>query len=310
VVTTVESDAHLRPVKEVGDHRLHGKNLTLLSFVLARREAGRGSSVDHEAVMNLGEPPILVVALGLFLLVVLLDAYALKVPVEHVTIFEVMVSGSLVVGTQLFKHFVKDAPTGGASRFLALDNSDKFIGRGLELALLALLLSSVVSLGASAGVRGIVNLLFPFVLVTAKDGTNCLLAGGKFGDDVHQPVGSEWGVTAQLSDQLLAGGSREEGHDHVRVGDVGEFGALPGEAPDVISEEFTQFLLATPEVPRVAGVHVGPLEVSLKHPHEIVPVMDLSRWEILEPGSSGVGEEQGELSDDDPIVGGPAQLTR
>jgi hypothetical protein len=38
--------------------------------------------------------------------------------------------------------------------------------------------------------------------------------------------------------------------------------------------------------------------------------VDLSRQEILEPGSSGVGEEQGELSDDDPIVGGPAQLTR
>jgi hypothetical protein len=30
-----------------------------------------------------------------------------------VTIFEVMVSGSLVVGTRLFEHFVEDAPTGG-----------------------------------------------------------------------------------------------------------------------------------------------------------------------------------------------------
>jgi hypothetical protein len=56
-------------------------------------------------------------------------------------------------------------------------------------------------------------------------------------------------------------------------------------------------------------VHVGPLEVSLEHPHEIVPVVDLSRWKILESGSSGVREEQGELSNDDPVVGGPAQLT-
>jgi hypothetical protein len=47
--------------------------------------------------MDLEESPILVVTLGVFLLVVLLDAYALKVPTEHVTIFEVMVSGSLVV---------------------------------------------------------------------------------------------------------------------------------------------------------------------------------------------------------------------
>jgi hypothetical protein len=37
--------------------------------------------------------------------------------------------------------------------------------------------------------------------------------------------------------------------------------------------------------------------------------MDLSRWEILELGSSGVRQEQGELPDDDPIVGGPTQLT-
>jgi hypothetical protein len=37
--------------------------------------------------------------------------------------------------------------------------------------------------------------------------------------------------------------------------------------------------------------------------------MDLSRWEVLEPGSSGVRQEQGELSDDDPVVGGPTQLT-
>jgi hypothetical protein len=54
---------------------------------------------------------------------------------------------------------------------------------------------------------------------------------------------------AQLSDQLFAGGAREKGHDHVRVGDVGEFGALPGETPDVILEGFTRLLLATPEVP-------------------------------------------------------------
>jgi hypothetical protein len=38
--------------------------------------------------------------------------------------------------------------------------------------------------------------------------------------------------------------------------------------------------------------------------------VDMSRWEILEPGSGGVTEEQGELSNDDPVVGGPAQLTR
>jgi hypothetical protein len=55
--------------------------------------------------------------------------------------------------------------------------------------------------------------------------------------------------------------------------------------------------------------HVGSLEVSLEHPHEVIPIVDLSRWEILELGSSGVRQEQGELPDDDPVIGGPTQLT-
>jgi hypothetical protein len=40
-----------------------------------------------------------------------------------------------------------------------------------------------------------------------------------------------------------------------------------------------------------------------------MPVVDLSRWEVLKPGSSGVRQEQGKLLNDDPVVGGPAQLT-
>jgi hypothetical protein len=86
-------------------------------------------------------------------------------------------------------------------------------------------------------------------LITTKDGTNCLLIGGEVGDDVHQTVGSDEGVAAQLSDQLFAGGAREEGHDNVGVGDVGELGALLGETPDVIPKGFTRLLLAASEVP-------------------------------------------------------------
>jgi hypothetical protein len=50
-----------------------------------------------------------------------------------------------------------------------------------------------------------------------------------------------WGVTvaAQLSDQLFAGGTREEGHDDIRVSDVGKLGALFGETPDVVLEGLT-----------------------------------------------------------------------
>jgi hypothetical protein len=179
--------------------------------------------------VDLGEPPILVVALGVLLLVVLLDTYAFKVPTELVAVLEVMVHGP--------------------SRFLVFSGSNKLVGQGLELALLVFLLFLVVPLRALAGACGIVDLLLPFVLVTAKDSANCLLAGGKVGDDVHQSVGSEWGVTAQLSDQLFAGGSREEGHDYVGVSDVGEHDALPGETPDVVLERFAWPLHTTLEVP-------------------------------------------------------------
>jgi hypothetical protein len=50
-------------------------------------------------------------------------------------------------------------------------------------------------------------------------------------------------------DQLFAGGAREEGHDNVEVGDVGELGVLLGEMPDVIPEGFTRLLLAASEIP-------------------------------------------------------------
>jgi hypothetical protein len=54
---------------------------------------------------------------------------------------------------------------------------------------------------------------------------------------------------AQLSDQLFAGGTREEGHDDVGVGDVGKLSVLFGETPDVVLEGLTQLLFVALEVP-------------------------------------------------------------
>jgi hypothetical protein len=126
------------------------------------------------------------------------------------------------------------------------------------------------------------------VLVATKDGTNCLLVGGDVGDNIHHTVGGDGSAAAQLSDQLFAGGTKEEGHDDIRVGDVGELGALFGGTPDVILEGFTRLLFAASEILRVARAHVGSFKVPLKHSHKVVLVMDLSRWEVLEPSSSDV----------------------
>jgi hypothetical protein len=200
--------------------------------------------------MGLRKPLILVVSLGILVLVVFLDAYAFKVSLEHVAVLEVVVHGPFVVGTRLFEQFVKNARAGGPSRFLTISSINKVVSRGLLFALLVLLLLLIlVPFRALARACGILFLALPFVLVATKDGTNCLLAGGEVGDNVHQTVGSDGSVAAQLSDQLFAGGTREEGHDDVGVNYVGELGALLGEMPDVIPEGFARLLFVASEIP-------------------------------------------------------------
>jgi hypothetical protein len=183
-----------------------------------------------------------------------------------VAILEVVVGGSLVVGTRLLEHLVEDTPAEGTSRLLAVSGGDKIICRGFALALLVLLLFLVIPLGAPFGDLRILILVFPLVLVTTKDGTNRFLADGVVGDDVPQLVGGGGGVAAQLSDQLLVGSARKKSHDHVGVSDVGKFGALFGETPDIVMEGLTRLLFTALEVPRVVGVYVGHLDVPFEHP--------------------------------------------
>jgi hypothetical protein len=71
-----------------------------------------------------------------------------------------------------------------------------------------------------------------------KDHPYRLLAEGKVGDDVQELLGSAWTLVPQLMDELFAGGSREECPDNIGVSHVGQLGALPGEAPNVLMESF------------------------------------------------------------------------
>jgi hypothetical protein len=45
-----------------------------------------------------------------------------------VAVLEVVVHGPFVVGTRLFENFVKNAPAGGPSRFLAISSNNKVVG--------------------------------------------------------------------------------------------------------------------------------------------------------------------------------------
>jgi hypothetical protein len=115
MVVTVKSDSHFRPVQEEGGRQLYGEDLSMLSLTLAHGETRRGSLVNHEAVMDLGKPLIFIVIflLGVLFLVIPLDAYSFKVLAQHVAVLEVVVRGSLMVGTWFFEHFIENAPAGG-----------------------------------------------------------------------------------------------------------------------------------------------------------------------------------------------------
>lgn len=65
-------------------------------------------------------------------------------------------------------------------------------------------------------------------------------------------------------------------------------------------------MLAAPELLCIAEMYVRPFEVAVKDPDQVVPVMDLSRQQVLEPSSGRVSQEQREVVDDDPIVLHPA----
>jgi hypothetical protein len=49
-------------------------------------------------------------------------------------------------------------------------------------------------------------------------------------------------------------------------------------------------------------VHVRALEFSSEGFDLVVPVGDLRRRQMLQPGSGGVGEEQGEVADDEVVI--------
>jgi hypothetical protein len=61
-------------------------------------------------------------------------------------------------------------------------------------------------------------------------------------------------------------------------------------------------LAAASEIPGVPRAHVRALEVAGEGLDQVVPVADLPWRQVLQPGSSGVGEEQGEVADDEVVI--------
>jgi hypothetical protein len=77
---------------------------------------------------------------------------------------------------------------------------------------------------------------------------------------------------------------------------------------DILSQGFPWLLAAVSEIPRVPRAHVRALEVSSEGFDQIVPVRDLRRRQMLQPGSGGVREEQEEVVDDEVVIVRSTQL--
>ena len=77
----------------------------------------------------------------------------------------------------------------------------------------------------------------------------------------------------------------EECADDVGIDDVSERVVLLGEAPDVVVQGLTALLLASLEVPRVAGSDIRTLKVSNKNFPEVSPAADGVGGQELQPGT-------------------------
>jgi hypothetical protein len=268
-------------------------------------------TVDHEAIANLGE---LLRLVALLLVVVVGSATfrrwpsLVEVVPKHDALLKSVLDGTLMIGARLLEHLVEQVGASGRlPRVPVLGGGDKVCVGGVAFRLrllLALLLGATLS-----GRLGNIFRLAPLrMLILPEDGLDRLLTRGELGGDVHQldrPGGS---LVTQLAHQVAASGTGEERADDIRVGDVGQLGALLRKSLDVVPQGLSRLLAAASEIPGVPRAHVRALEVAGKGFDQVVPVGDLRRRQMLQPGSSGVGEEQGKVADDEVIIIRPTQL--
>jgi hypothetical protein len=186
-------------------------------------------TVDHEAAVNLGELLFLVAP---FLVVVLAFAIfrqgpsLMEVATKHDAFFKGVLDGTLVIGARLLEHLIEQVgPSGRLPGVPVLDSSNEIRVSGVALCLRLLL---DLLLRATLGGRlGDVFLLPSLrLLVLPEDGFDRLLTRGELGGDVHQIARLGGCLAPQFAHQVAAHGAGEERPDDIRVGDVGQLGAL------------------------------------------------------------------------------------
>jgi hypothetical protein len=167
-----------------------------------------------------------------------------------------------VIGARLLEHFVKHvSPSRRLPRIPVLGNSDKIRIDGVALCL-RLLPSLLLHATLDGRLGGVFLLSSLRLLVLPEDGFDRLLTRGELGGYVHQFARLGGSLASQFAHQVPASGAGEECPDDVRVGDVGQLGALLGKPSDVLPQGFPWLLAVAPEIPRVPREHVRTLEIS------------------------------------------------
>jgi hypothetical protein len=267
--------------------------------------------VDHEAVVDLKELFYLV---ALLLVVVVGSATfhrgpsLVEVAPKHDTLLKGVLDGTLMIGARLIEHLVEQVGASGRlPRVHVLGGGDKICVGGIAFRLRLLL--ALLLRAALGGRLGDVFRLAPLrLLVLPEDGFDRLLTRGELGGNVHQLARPGGSLATQLAHQVAASGAGEKRADDIRVGDVGQLVALLQESPDVVPEGFSRLLGVASEIPGVPRAHVCALEVAGEGFDQVVPVGDLRRGHMLQPGSGGVGEEQGKVADDEVVIVHSTQL--
>jgi hypothetical protein len=185
--------------------------------------------VDHETAVDLGE---LLCLVALLLVVVLAFSTfcrwpgLMEVAPKHDAFLKGVLDETLVIGSRLLEHLVEQVgPSGRLSRVPVLGGSDKICvgGVAFRLRLLFRLLLRATLGGRLGDVFLLVSLR---LLVLSEDGFDRLLTRGELGGDVHQLARLGGSLAAQFAHQVAASGAGEECPDDIRVGDVGQLGAL------------------------------------------------------------------------------------
>jgi hypothetical protein len=218
VVALVEGDGLVGPVQVDWRRHLHRADLPALLLAVPSLGVRHLPTVDHEAVMDLGELLCFVV-----LLLVVVMAFAtfrrgsdlMEVAPKHDALLKGVLDGTLMIGARLLEHLVEQVgPSGRLPRVPVLGDGDKICVGGVAFCLrllLALLLRVVLS-----GRLGDVFLLASLRLVVLpEDGLDRLLTRGELGGNVHQLACPGGSLATQLAHQVAASGVGEERADDI-----------------------------------------------------------------------------------------------